>query len=120
MHRILTILVLGLSLGCQHATEQHVLLDEKFHNLDRWHLEGQKEAISISAPGTLHLACESTMGMVGAMAFCKQDFPDNICIEYDLVVENHNGLLITFVAMQGVNGEDALTGVPPRSGVFDD
>src|SRR4051794_33890223 len=86
--------------------EDHVLLDEKFQNLDRWHLEGQKEAISIPEPGQLRLACESTMGQVGAMAFCKEDFPDNIAIEYDLVVENHNGLLITFVAMKGVNGED--------------
>jgi hypothetical protein len=110
-----------LFIGCTaQKPEKHVLLDEKFKNLDNWHLEGQKEAISISAPGTLRLACVSAMGQVGAMAFYKRDLPDNICIEYDLVVENHNGLLITFVGMKGVNGEDAITGVPPRTGVFDD
>src|SRR3954469_25088839 len=108
------------SLGCAHMPDSKVLLDEHFNNLDRWHLEGQKQAISIPSPGQLRLACESTMGQVGAMAFCKQDFPDDICIEYDLIVENHNGLLITFVAMQGVHGEDAITGVPAREGVFDD
>lgn len=109
-----------ISLGCSHMPDSKLLLDEKFHDLDNWHLEGQKQAINISAPGQLRLACVSTMGQVGAMTFCKQDFPDNICIEYDLIVENHNGLLITFVAMQGVHGEDAITGVPERSGVFED
>ena len=114
------LLITLLSLGCRQMPDQNVLLDEHFHNLDRWHLEGQKEAISIPAPGQLRLACESTMGQVGAMAFCKQDFPDNIAIEYDLVVENHNGLLITFVSMQGNHGEDAINGVPERKGVFED
>ena len=49
--------------------DSKALLDEDFNNLDRWHLEGQKEAISIPSPGQLRLACESTMGQVGAMAF---------------------------------------------------
>ena len=97
-----------------------LLFEDKLENLDRWHLEGLIDAITIPSPGELRLACESTMGMIGAMAFCGQDFPDNICIEYDLVVENHNGLLITFVAMQGLNGENAISGVPPRKGVFED
>lgn len=97
------------------------LLEENFQNLDRWHLEGMTDGVSLPEKGQMRLACDgSKQGSVGVMAFLKQDFPDNIAIEYDLVVENHNGLLITFVAMQGVNGEDAITGVPPRKGVFDD
>ncbi len=101
--------------------EERTLLREAFDNLDRWHLEGQHDAVTITQAGVLRLACDgSRQGGVGAMAFCKLDFPDRIAIEYDLVVETHNGLLITFVAMQGRHGEDAITGVPPRSGVFSD
>jgi hypothetical protein len=105
----------------QPATEEQVLLEERFQNLDRWHLEGLTEGVTIPAPGQVRLACDgSRQGGVGAMAFFREDFPDNIAIEYDLVVENHNGLLITFVGMQGVNDEDAITGVPPREGIFAD
>jgi hypothetical protein len=101
------------------AAQGQVLLDEKFENLDRWHLEGLTNGISV-ADGELHLDCRSKLGMHGAMAFCKQDFPDDIVLEYEFVVEQHNGLFITFVAMRGINGEDAITGVPPRQGVFED
>ena len=109
--------------GCKsfNASEPRVLLAERFVSLDAWHLEGLVGGVTLVAPAELRLACEgSKQGSVGAMAFCKTDFPDNIAIEYDLVVENHSGLLITFIAMRGVNGEDAITGVPPRQGVFDD
>jgi hypothetical protein len=69
----------------------------------------------------MRLACEgSQQGAVGTMAFLKETFPDNIAIEYDLLVENHNGLLITFIAMTGLKGEDAITDAPKRKGVFPD
>jgi hypothetical protein len=97
-----------------------MLLDEPFHNLDRWHLEGLTAGVSLQ-DGGLRLACEgSRQGYEGVMAFTKQDFPDHLAIDYDLLVEHRNGLLITFVAMQGLNGEDAIAGVPVRTGVFDD
>lgn len=97
-----------------------MLFEEKFHNLDHWHLEGLKDGITIAEPGELRLDCKSKMGMVGAMAFCKQDFPDNIAIEYDFMVENHDGLFITFVAMTSLEGKDAIADAPPRRGVFED
>ncbi|HEV2295676.1 MAG TPA: DUF1961 family protein [Tepidisphaeraceae bacterium] len=112
-----------LMAGCRSSgvSEHRVLLNEDFSNLDAWHAEGLTNAVTLSRAGELRLACEgSKQGSVGAMAFCTRDFPDCIAIEYDLLVENHNGLLITFVAMRGVNGEDAIDGVPPRRGVFDD
>ncbi|MEX0777820.1 MAG: DUF1961 family protein [Phycisphaeraceae bacterium] len=107
--------------AAQSDDKATVLLEEQFDNLDRWRLEGLGNAVTIPAPGEMRLSCEgSQQGGVGAMAFCKVDFPDRIAIEYDLIVESHNGLLITFVAMQGIQGEDALTGVPAREGKFND
>jgi hypothetical protein len=107
-------------LAAANALATGPLFEDGFQNLHAWHLEGRVEGVSASN-GVLRLDCTgSQQGGVGAMAFCKQDFPDNILIEYDLVAEHTNGLLINFVAMQGTNGEDAITGVPARTGVFDD
>ena len=98
-----------------------ILLVEDFKNLDRWHLEGHKEGVSLIEDGWLRLDCTgSEQGGVGVHAFLKEDLPDNICLEYDLFTEEKNGLLLTFLGMQGVNGEDAITGVPLRPGKFID
>ena len=98
-----------------------VLFQEEFIYLDNWHPEGAVSGVSISEPGTMRLDCTgSKQGGVGCMSFCRKDFPDSICIEYDLYVEEKNGLVITFVAMQGLGGEDAITGVPAREGYFKD
>ena len=102
------------------STQPTMLIEESFKNLDRWHLEGRTEGVSI-ANGHMRLACEgSQQGAVGTMAFLKENLADNIAIEYDLVVESHNGLLITFIAMTGLKGEDAITEAPKREGVFPD
>jgi hypothetical protein len=97
------------------------LLVEDFENLDRWHLEGFTKGISLLENGELRLDCTgSQQGGIGVHAFLKQDLPDNICLEYDLFTEEKNGLILTFLGFQGVNGEDAIAGVPPRSGKFID
>jgi hypothetical protein len=104
----------------ESTTPERTMFHENFQNLDRWHLEGLTAGVSLR-DGALRLACEgSRQGAEGVMAFCRQDFPDHIAIEYDLLVETHNGLLITFLAMAGIHGEDAITGVAARRGVFDD
>jgi hypothetical protein len=97
-----------------------VLFTDELKNFDNWQLEGITKDATIPEPGTMRLACTSVMGYEGVMAFCKKDFPYNIAIEFDFVAERHNGLFITFIGMKGVNGEDALTGVPKRTGVFED
>jgi hypothetical protein len=117
---MLITLVIAAMTTTAPTTKSAVLLEENFKNLDRWHLEGRTEGVSI-ADGQMRLACEgSQQGAVGTMAFLKESFPDNIAVEYDLVVENHNGLLITFIAMTGLKGEDAITEAPKRKGVFPD
>jgi len=96
-----------------------VLVEEDFENLDNWHLEGHVEGVSQPEPGVLRLDCTgSQQGGIGVHAFYKEDLPDNIAIEYTMYAESNNGLLITFFAMQGVGGEDALTELPPREGRF--
>src|SRR5688500_14964799 len=117
---LITLLMTIIATTAPTTSQAKVLAEENFQNLDRWHLEGMTQGVSVS-DGQLRLACEgSQQGAVGTMAFLKQDFPDNIAIEYDLIVENHNGLLITFVAMTGLKGEDAITEAPKRKGVFPD
>jgi len=98
-----------------------MLLKENFENLDRWHIEGHTNGVSLAGEGGLRLDCTgSVQGGVGVHAFLKDDLPDQICVEYDLFTEQKNGLLITFLGMQGINGEDAISGVPPRAGKFID
>src|SRR4051812_19180752 len=88
------------------AATQPLLFEEPFANLDHWHLEGKTDGASLTGRGELRLDCKSKMGFEGVMAFCRQDFPDNVAIAYDFLCERHNGLFITFVAMTGTDGQD--------------
>ena len=98
-----------------------VLFEDDFRSgLVNWHQEGTGR-VFISEPGTMRLECvESAQGREGCMAFCRRDFPDGISVDYDMLVEKSNGLVITFVAMRGLNGEDIINDLPPRRGVFKD
>lgn len=93
---------------------------DTFGDLNNWHHEGIGR-VEIIKPGTMRLDCSgSRQGREGCHAFCIYDFPDNICIEYDLTMQSSNGLLITFMAMQGLQGGDIITELPVRSGIFSD
>jgi len=98
-----------------------VLFQDDFTTgLDHWHHEGAGR-IHVPEPGTLRIECiGSRQGGAGCQAFCRRDFPDGIAVEYDLLVERSNGLVITFVAMRGLEGEDMIEDLPPRPGVFAD
>ncbi len=77
--------------------------------------------MTLVEPGVMRLDCTgSKQGGQGCMAFCKKDFPDNICVEFDFFMEKNDGLTITFIGMKGVRGEDALDGLPAKKGVFAD
>ena len=94
--------------------------DDFTSDLSNWHHEGLGEA-SIIEPGLLRLDCTgSRQGAEGCMLFCRKDFPDQIAVSYRLRLEQSNGLIITFVAMRGLNGEDLIEDLPPRQGVFKD
>lgn len=103
-----------------HVTAREDIFVEDFRNLDNWHHEGIG-ALSQPEAQVLQISCVgSAQGEIGSMAFCKQDFPDRILIEYDLRVLETNGLVINFIAGQGRQGEDMLDGVPRRQGTFAD
>ena len=103
---------------------EELFRDDFTRGLDAWHHEGIGSIDTVTwDDGTraLRLDCTgSRQGGAGCHAFCRTDFPDRIAIEYDLLVHQSNGLVITFVAMQGLNGEDIISGLPAREGVFGD
>jgi len=98
-----------------------ILFEDDFRSgLDSWHHEGTG-LVSSPEPGVMLLDCtDSRQGGRGCQAFCRRDFPDGIAVEYGLLVRESNGLVITFVAMRGLRGEDIITELPPRQGVFAD
>jgi hypothetical protein len=88
-----------------------------------WHHEGTGTVGIVQSETALALRLDCTgsvQGGAGCHAFCRTDFPDHIALEYDLLVRKSNGLVITFMAMRGLNGEDMLTDLPPREGLFKD
>ena len=97
------------------------LFEDRFDgDLGAWHHEGTG-TVTIPGPGTMLLDCTgSHQGGPGCQAFCLRDFPDGICVQYNVRLRQSNGLIITFVAMRGLQGEDMIDGLPPRAGVFKD
>ena len=98
-----------------------VLFEDLFQrDLENWHHEGVGK-VEIIRLGTMRLDCTgSRQGREGCHAFCRLDFPDPICVQYRLKLNQSNGLIITFVAMRGLKGEDILSELPSRRGIFAD
>ena len=49
----------------------------------------------------------------------RPNLPDGIAVTYDLVVNSHGGLIINYLALRGLNGDDVITDIArlsPRSG----
>jgi hypothetical protein len=108
----------GLPLLPQVSDE--ILYRDDFSDLTNWHHEGVG---SLTRPesGIMQINCRgSRQGAEGCMAFCRADFPDDICVEYEMKALTTKGLLITFIAAEGRQGEDIITGLAPRTGVFKD
>jgi hypothetical protein len=97
-----------------------VFRDDFTAGLDNWRQEGGGQ-VSIPEPGVLRLDCTgSRQGGVGCQLFLQRDLPDGIALDYDLQVHKSNGLVINFIGMQGLGGEDMFLDLPPRSGIFYD
>ena len=55
------------------------------------------------------------------MAFFRPTLPDQVALEYDLTVRSHGGLVINYLAMRGINGEDLIADrekLPARTGIM--
>jgi hypothetical protein len=57
-------------------------------------------------------------GGLACHAFCPLDIPDGFRLDYTFSAEFNQGLLITFIGLKGLNGEDFLSGLPARQGIF--
>lgn len=55
------------------------------------------------------------------MAFFRPTLPDQIAVEYDIVVHKHGGLVINYLAIRGMKNEDLIADrdtLPPRTGIM--
>ncbi len=102
-----------------------LLHEEDFSNDDfaNWHHEGAGQ-IAAGPGGAMRLHCfASKQGGPGCMAFFRADLPDSIAVEYDIVVRSHGGLVINYLAIRGLGGEDLIDDrdkLPPRTGIMAD
>ncbi|MBI2441369.1 MAG: DUF1961 family protein [Lentisphaerae bacterium] len=100
-----------------------LLQRDDFADAAQWHHEGAGE-IKLLPEGGLRLHCfGSRQGAEGCMAFFRPTLPDHIAIEYDIIVHSHGGLVINYLAIRGLQGEDLiadLAKLPPRTGIMAD
>ncbi len=106
-----------------HYENERLLHADDFAELTNWHHEGVGE-IQRAPDGGMRLHCfGSQQGREGCMGFFRPTLPDHIAVEYDLVVRSHGGLVINYVAIRGLNGEDLIEDrdrLPERKGVMAD
>lgn len=102
---------------------QELLHTEDFADFNAWHHEGIGR-IEAAPGGGMRLHClGSRQGREACMAFFRPTLPDQVAIEYDLKVLSQGGLMINYLGMRGLNGEDAVADrdkLPPRTGVMAD
>lgn len=86
------------------------LHEDPFDTLDNWHHEGIGELHVLEAGERgLRLHCSgSKQGGEGCMAFFRPDLPDHIAVEYDVTIQSHGGLVINYLAIRGIHGEDMI------------
>jgi hypothetical protein len=96
-----------------------LLHQDDFADRANWHHEGIGEA-GPAPEGGMRLRCfGSKQGDKGCMCFFRPTLPDGIAIAYDIIVRSHGGLVINYLAIRGLNGEDMIADrdkLPPRPG----
>ena len=101
--------------------EGELLFLDPFADLGNWHHEGAGR-IELPAEGGMRLTClGSRQGGPGCMAFYRPDLPDGVAVTYNLRVRSQGGLIINYLAIRGLKGEDMITGagnLKPRTGVM--
>lgn len=103
-----------------HYEMKERIAGDDFVDLGQWDHEGVGTMSPLSGGMRLHCA-ESAQGAEGCMAFFKPDLPDQVAIEYEIIVHSQGGLVINYIALRGLKGEDALRDrhlLEPRTGVM--
>lgn len=104
-----------------YENDELLFEDDFSGGFDHWYHEGVG-AIEEAPGGGMRLHCfGSRQGGPGCMAFFRPDLPDRIAIEYDLTVRSHGGLIINYIAIRGLNGEDLIEDkgtLPPREAIM--
>ncbi len=101
----------------------NLLYSDNFSDLVHWHHEGIGELAADPDTGMQLVCSGSKQGAEGCMAFFRPTLPDHIRIDYDITVRSHGGLIINYIAMRGLKGEDIIQDrhrLPPRTGVMAD
>jgi hypothetical protein len=106
--------------------ELAVLHEDNFANgFDNWHHEGVgeiKPAPQLNGAAGMRLHCHgSRQGGRACMAFFRPNLPDRVAFEYDLTIRSHGGLVINYLGIRGLNGEDLITDADklrPREGIM--
>lgn len=97
------------------------LFQEDWTSLDRWHHEGVGQMVLLPGGG-LRLHClGSQQGGRGCMAFFRPDLPDQVAVSYDVIIHSQGGLMINYLAIRGLNGEDLIRDaaqLEPRTGIM--
>jgi hypothetical protein len=106
-----------------HYEDDKLLHADDFTDLSAWHHEGAGQ-IARGPDGGMRLRCfGSRQGREGCMAFFRPTLPDGIAVEYELTVRSQGGLVINYLAIRGLKGEDLIDDrakLPPRTGVMAD
>jgi hypothetical protein len=102
---------------------QELLHGDDFADFAQWHHEGVGE-IQRGPDGAMRLRClGSVQGSRGCMTFFRPTLPDQVAIEYDIALRSAGGLVINYLAIRGLRGEDLIEDrakLPPRTGVMRD
>lgn len=105
--------------GYDYSNIETLYEDDFSDGFGNWHHEGIGQ-IEESPDGGMRLHCfGSKQGGPGCMAFFRPDIPDQMAVEYDLTIRSHGGLVINYIAIRGLNGEDLIGDVDkmePRIG----
>jgi hypothetical protein len=97
------------------------LFSDDFATLENWHHEGIGQIVQAPGDGMRLHCLGSKQGREGCMAFFRPDLPDGIAIEYDVTMRGHGGLMINYVAIRGLHGEDMIRDaarLAPRTGIM--
>jgi len=99
--------------------DKDLVEQDSFKDLGNWYHEGAGQLEPIEGGGMRMGCLGSRQGGPGCMAFFRPDLPDGIAVTYDLVVNSHGGLIINYLAMRGLDGEDLIADtvrLKPRTG----